>query len=83
MAKGLVEEGFNVIKIKIGLDPLEDLERVKAVREVAKMEGPWCYVDDVVEKTMDIDRGMVKTPENLGIGVAIDEEKVNRYRVTF
>ena len=220
MAKELVEEGFNVIKIKIGLDPLEDLERVKAVREAvgdgiqlrvdgnqgydrktalrvltemapfalewieqplpdwdieglamlterldtpiavdesvytpydahrvitacaadvvnikvpkcggiyrsqkiaalcesagmpcflggcvettpgtaaqahfytatsnvisaAEMEGPWCYVDDVVEKTMDIDRGMVKIPENPGIGVAIDEEKVNRYRVTF
>lgn len=32
MAEDLVKKGFETIKVKIGLDPLNDLERVKAVR---------------------------------------------------
>jgi len=49
----------------------------------AEMEGPWCYVDDVVRDPMDMAAGMVKIPEGPGIGVIIDEEKVARYRVDF
>jgi len=49
----------------------------------AEMEGPWCYVDDVVKTPMHIEAGMVKIPEDPGLGVIIDEEKVARYRVDF
>jgi len=33
-ASELVEEGFNTIKVKVGRDPQEDIERVRIVREV-------------------------------------------------
>jgi muconate cycloisomerase len=49
----------------------------------AEMEGPWCYVDDVVRDPMDMREGAVKIPVGPGIGVVIDEEKVARYRVDF
>jgi len=32
-ARGLVNEGFRVLKMKIGIDPMQDVERVRAVRE--------------------------------------------------
>ena len=49
----------------------------------AEMEGPRCYVDDVVTDTLDITRGSIEIPRKPGLGVVIDEEKVARYRVDF
>jgi muconate cycloisomerase len=49
----------------------------------AEMEGPWCYVDDVVKDPMDIKDGMVKIPDGPGLGVIIDEDRVARYRIDF
>lgn len=34
-AEELVDEGFSTIKVKVGTDPAEDIERVRIVREVA------------------------------------------------
>ena len=47
------------------------------------MEGPWCYIDDVVKDLMETEKGVIKIPEGPGIGVTIDEEKVNRYKIDF
>jgi len=49
----------------------------------AEMEGPWCYVDDVVKDPLELAQGMVKVPDDPGLGVIIDEEKVARYRIDF
>ena len=49
----------------------------------AEMEGPWCYVDDVVKKLMKIEKGMIEIPDGPGFGVTIDEEKIARYRIDF
>lgn len=49
----------------------------------AEMEGPWCYIDDVVKDLMETEKGVIKIPEGPGIGVTIDEEKVNRYKIDF
>ena len=49
----------------------------------AEMEGPWCYVDDVVRDPLELEKGMVKIPDDPGLGVIIDEEKVARYRIDF
>ncbi len=49
----------------------------------AEMEGPWCYVDDVVRDPLELAQGMVKVPDGPGLGVIIDEEKVARYRIDF
>lgn len=32
-AESLVKDGFKIIKIKVGLNPIEDIERVKAIRQ--------------------------------------------------
>ena len=55
----------------------------KNIVSAAEMEGPWCYADDVVEGSLDIVKGAVRIPEGPGLGVIIDEEKVDRYRVDF
>jgi L-alanine-DL-glutamate epimerase-like enolase superfamily enzyme len=47
------------------------------------MEGPWCYLDDVVRDPLELEKGMVKIPDDPGLGVIIDEEKVARYRIDF
>ena len=49
----------------------------------AEMEGPWCYVDDVVRTPLELSRGMVTVPTGSGLGIAIDEEKLARYRIEF
>lgn len=49
----------------------------------AEMEGPLCYVDDVVKNPMGSVRGIIKIPMEPGLGVTMDEEKVARYRVDF
>jgi len=49
----------------------------------AEMEGPFCYVDDIVKDIMDIENGMIKIPEGPGFGITIDEKKVARYRISF
>jgi muconate cycloisomerase len=49
----------------------------------AEMEGPWCYLDDVVRDPLELEKGMVKIPDDPGLGVIIDEEKVARYRIDF
>jgi len=49
----------------------------------AEMEGPWCYVDDIVKDPMEIEEGLLKIPEGPGLGVTVDEEKVDRYRIYF
>ncbi len=53
------------------------------ILSAAEMEGPWCYVDDVVKNLMDIENGEIQIPEGPGIGVTIDEEKVARYKIHF
>ena len=47
----------------------------------AEMEGPWCYVDDVVRNPLDLERGRVKVPQTPGLGVDILEEKIKRYQI--
>ena len=49
----------------------------------AEMEGPWCYVDDVVRNPLDLERGRVKVPQTPGLGVDILEEKIKRYQIDF
>jgi len=49
----------------------------------AEMEGPWCYIDDIVKDRMDIEKGMIKIPDGPGLGVTLDEEKVARYRIDY
>lgn len=49
----------------------------------AEMEGPWCYVDDVVKNLMEIENGMIKIPDGPGFGVTINEKKIARYRIDF
>ena len=49
----------------------------------AEMEGPWCYIDDVVKAPLKLEKGKVKVPDAPGLGVTIDEEKVARYRIDF
>lgn len=53
------------------------------VVSAAEMEGPWCYVDDVVDTFLEINDGMVTVPEGPGLGIEINEEKLTRYRVSF
>ncbi|THB72633.1 MAG: hypothetical protein D3926_25185 [Desulfobacteraceae bacterium] len=53
------------------------------VISAAEMEGPVCYIDDVVETPMEIEDGMLKIPDGPGFGISIDDEKVSRYRIAF
>jgi o-succinylbenzoate synthase len=52
------------------------------VISAAEME-PWQYVDDIVITPMIMENGSVKIPQNSGLGVIIDEDKVDYYRVEF
>ncbi len=53
------------------------------VISAAEMEGPWCYTDDVVKQPLELVEACVKVPRGPGSGVAIDEEKIDRYRLRF
>jgi o-succinylbenzoate synthase len=48
----------------------------------AEME-PWQYVDDIVASPMVMESGSVDIPRGSGLGVVIDEDKVEYYRVDF
>lgn len=52
------------------------------VVSAAEME-PWQYVDDIVTSPMTMENGSVKIPQGSGLGVVIDEDKVDYYRVDF
>jgi o-succinylbenzoate synthase len=52
------------------------------VISAAEME-PWQYVDDIVTSPMVMKNGSVQIPQGSGLGVVIDEDKVDYYRVTF
>jgi len=49
----------------------------------AEMEGPWCYVDDIVKDPMGMEEGLLKIPEGPGFSVIVGEEKVDCYRIDF
>jgi L-Ala-D/L-Glu epimerase len=54
-----------------------------AVTSAAEILGPPFYVDDVVAQPIEVVDGTAVLPDSVGIGVAVDEEKVARYRRTF
>lgn len=54
-----------------------------AVASAAEILGPPFYVDDVVEKAIEVADGYAILPDSIGIGVAVDEDRVARYRLHF
>jgi o-succinylbenzoate synthase len=53
------------------------------VLSAAEMDGPWSYVDDIVKDTLRMEAAAVKIPQAPGLGVCIDEDKINFYRVDY
>lgn len=45
--------------------------------------GPLCYQDDLLRKPLNIVPGKAFPPEGPGLGVELDEEKLEQYRVRF
>lgn len=72
----LVAQGFNTIKIKLGLNPDEDIERVRAIRQVVGKEVTlladanqgWSYEDALTVinsfRQFDLDIVLVEQPVN-------------------
>lgn len=65
-ARSSVESGFKVLKVKIGLDPDEDLRRLKGVRD-AVGEGVGLRVDCNQGYSTETAKRMVKELESLSI----------------
>lgn len=53
------------------------------ILSAAEMEGPACYVDDVAMEPIKIKNGMIEVPERAGLGIEINETKIERYRIKF
>ena len=49
----------------------------------AELSGHSAYTDDVIVHPLEFKEGCLKVPDGPGLGVAIDEEKVARYRVDY
>jgi muconate cycloisomerase len=43
--------------------------------------GPLKTADDVISPRLDLSRGQLPVPQGPGLGVALDEAKVQRYRL--
>ena len=65
-AKSAVESGFRILKVKIGLDPVEDLRRLKGVRD-AVGEGVRLRVDCNQGYSLETAKRIVKELEPLSI----------------
>jgi muconate cycloisomerase len=50
------------------------------VTSAAEME-PWQYVDDIVTSPLVMENGSVNLPQGSGLGVVIDADKADYYRV--
>jgi muconate cycloisomerase len=42
--------------------------------------GPLKTADDVVAERLDLTSGQIALPQGMGLGVTIDEDKLERYR---
>jgi muconate cycloisomerase len=51
-----------------------------SVASAAEIHGPPFYVDDVVYQAIEVADGAAALPQSVGVGVAVDEAKVARYR---
>jgi muconate cycloisomerase len=54
-----------------------------AVVSAAEIHGAPFYVDDVVRQPIEVADGAAIMPQSAGLGVAVDEDKVARYRRAF
>lgn len=53
------------------------------VNSAAEIHGAPFYVDDVVTQPFEILDGSIEVPETPGLGVEVDEDKVEKYRIYF
>jgi len=67
-AKDLVAQGFHTIKVKVGLDPKEDVERVRAIRRA---------VGDAVALRIDANQGWTRTEAVWAL------ERMGEYEIEF
>ncbi len=80
-AKLLANQGFEIIKIKVGLNPLEDIERIKTIRKA---------VGDKIKILIDANQGwnaksavqVVRTIEKQNLNVSIVEQPVKASDLT-
>jgi L-alanine-DL-glutamate epimerase-like enolase superfamily enzyme len=53
------------------------------VISAAEMEGPWRYKDDIVRERLGLEKGSIILPHGPGLGVEIDEERLEKYSAQF
>ncbi len=48
---------------------------------VAPDIAPWFYTEDVISPRLECEDGKIKVPKNVGLGIRVDEDKIEKYRV--
>ncbi|MEM2614605.1 MAG: enolase C-terminal domain-like protein [Nitrososphaerota archaeon] len=43
--------------------------------------APWFYKEDVITPPLECVNGMIRVPEKAGLGINVDDEKIEKYRV--
>lgn len=77
-AKLLIDQGFDILKIKVGQGPLEDIERIKAIRKA---------VGDKIKILVDANQGwsaknavqVIKSFEKNNVGIELVEQPVKAH----
>ncbi len=80
-ARLFIEQGFTVLKIKVGLNPVEDIERIKAIRSA---------IGNEIKILVDANQGwdtksalhIIKTLERQNLEVTIVEQPVKAHDLT-
>ena len=73
--------------LKLGVGSAAMIHLAMAARGIAAEEfpcdiiGPFYYEDDIVQEQLSIQPGKAQPNDKPGLGVELDEEKVERYRV--
>ncbi|GAA0317651.1 dipeptide epimerase [Bacillus carboniphilus] len=54
---------------------------VKYLEYPSDIKGPTLYSDDVLQEPVRIEKGFTYVPDGPGLGVEVDQEKINHYKV--
>lgn len=69
------------IELGIGNAAKLHLAASSSIVTIAPDIAPWFYAEDVITPKLECTNGKVKVPEGEGLGIRVDEDKVEKYRV--